>query len=608
MSQGSLLDNLRNRIPDALNIIRLAALLFVIPVYAFVVLRSTMCTIAIDLVAPYLKLLIILKYIAIATLILELLNSKLVLRNTIWILFKLVILYVSVQVFMNHYNFSLGAFLVAVIALSGVDENRILKAVFSVGAAVVVVFFILSLLGLVDNNRGDSFGFTYRTHYASFLISMILVYAIIKDGWFNWLEESALLLLDLYVLWLRAKTSFVCLFVLTVFILWRHYRAEGSIPYQDVKSYGVISYLYRVIYMPIVLMDRVFSLLHGERFRNIFIKLLKYSFVIWFAVSLLLTATYRYTMSFWERIPILETLNSRLMMNVIGFEEFPITMFGNSISQAGNSVFETYKAFYYVIDSSYIRLIIQFGVSVTLVVLGLMTVLQFRLYKIGRYFTMFAVSIFAMDCFMNYHLTNMHMNVFALLIFCTFSSKPGPEVCRKLNFSGISRRRCWAGGIAGLLMISFIFIWCSTAYKITNWRGHTPVYGATLVVPGDYLHKGGKFMDTIEDYMVKHSDSYCIVSCGADADDLVSRGISPERIYVQDSGSIDEMLSRSHDLIDSDNLPSRLTVCADRLQMERVQLTADSMHIPINALPVDSSSSGYLSLFASEQWSLLCGN
>ena len=601
-----MIEALRQRSPAILSFLQKVTFLLFTLEYLYTVLGHTKSSIAYlyPVLVANMMLLDVMRFVAIAVVSLQLFLDKLTVRSVSLFFCKLAILTIASMFFVSAGEVLLGTLMITAVAVSGLKEDRLLKTAFSIGAVVVVVFFFLALLGIVANQRGDSFGFTYRTHYASFLISMVLVYSIIKDGWFTWLEEIILLLINVYVLWLKAKTSFVCLFVFTVFVLWRHYRVEHKIPFRNKKEYGFISYIFSVIYLPIVLMDKLFELLRVVRIRTIFIRMMKYSFIIWCVINLVLVLTYRSFIDIWKRIPVLDTLDSRMRLSLLGFEEFPIKLFGNYILQIGNSSSETYSPFYFVFDSSYIRLIIQYGLVAFIIVMGLMTFVQFHLYKHGRFFAMFAATIFAMDCFMNYHIRSVAYNAFVVLAFCTLAKKEGAVICDKLKIGLVPKRRRIIGACAVFLALASLFVWCSTAYRITNWRGQIPMYGATLVIPGDYLENKDLLLDAAGNYLIGNPESVCIVNSGEDVQSMINLGIESDRVYVLESRSIDEMLTKSHEFIRTNNLPSRLTVCANILQMERISLRASALHIPINSLSVKTWS-GYLSLFASEQWRLL---
>ena len=191
--------------------------------------------------------------------------------------------------------------------------------------------FFLSLLGIIDNNGGNAFGFFYKAEYVSFLLTLGMILIAVTDGRFTWLGELSLICLDAYMLWLHGKTGFLCLFVLTFVILWRHYRHNGGVPFQDKKSYGFISYLFFVIYLPVRAADLIAEKLKLIRFKQALKRLMVLSVPICFALNCLLVFTYLPLKSFWESVPVLGTFKDRLKFGLMGFQEFPVRLFGNDI-------------------------------------------------------------------------------------------------------------------------------------------------------------------------------------------------------------------------------------------------------------------------------------
>lgn len=90
--------------------------------------------------------------------------------------------------------------------------NKILRSIIHICSSFVFVLFILSITGLVSNNRGNSFGFAYRTDYTCFLLTLTIIVLMV-----------------------------------------RYYRANGGVPFQDKDRYGLISVLFKVLYIPVVL-------------------------------------------------------------------------------------------------------------------------------------------------------------------------------------------------------------------------------------------------------------------------------------------------------------------------------------------------------------------
>ena len=526
--------------------------------------------------------------------------------------FKLAILlmcyYIAYLSSSNQDNFTIWLMIVFAITADAWEEDVLLKIGFTIGTLIVVIVFFLSITGIIENNRGSSFGFTYRTHYACFLLCMALVYTIIKDGWFTWIGELGLIALDVYVFWLGGKTAFICLSLLTVALMWRHYRRNEGRPFQDKKRYGyMIPAVFRLLYLPICGEDWIANKARIARMKNAVIQFVKYSFLIGAALTYAFTFSYAIAPMMWIKLMGPSTFVSRLFQNLIGFEEYPLTLFGNAVPQAGFSGSEKVTSLYFAIDGAYAKLPVQYGIIITIILIGLMTWVQVRLYMKHRYFSMFVISIFALDCILEYQMINLSYNVFIMMSFCILSNKPDIIACDKFDLSmWTSRQRC---GLASVLVTAFtVFaIWCVTAYKITNWRGWTPDYDATVVIPGDFMNGDSiSRLTRAKNYLLFHEGTACIVPDKSYKNWLIDNDIGDERITVCNASDIDEMITNADRLIREKNLPPRLTVCTYDIQQDRVSSHADALGIPVNSLTLKAKNE-YMTLFAEEQWKILWG-
>lgn len=533
-------------------------------------------------------------------------------KQLLFLIFRLTILFIVYYVayIQNREIDSMILWLMILFAITAnhQQEDRILEICFWIGVTIVILAFFLSITGLIENNRGNSFGFSYRTHYTCFLMCMALVYAIIKDGWFTWVGELGLVALDAYVLWLGGKTAFICLLLLTVALMWRHFRRNGGRPFQDKKKYGyAISSVFWLLYLPIYGMDWIANKVRMVKMRNFMIQLMKYSFLIGAALTYALTISYATVPMMWIKLMGSSTLVSRLFQNLISFEEFPLTLFGNDVTQVGFSGSEKVTRLYYAIDGAYVKLPIQYGIIITIILIGLMTWVQVRLYMNHRFFPMFVISIFALDCILEYQMINLSYNVFIMMAFCVLSGKPGIDACDKLELSRWTTGQRWGLATSMVMAFTAFGIWCVTAYQITSWRGWTPDYDATVVVPGDFMNGDSiSRLTRVRNYLAFHEDTACIVQDNSDKNWLIDNDIGAERITVCNSFDIDEMLTNADRLIQEKNLPSRLTVCTYDIQLGRVSRHAKDLGIPINSLTLKAKNE-YMMLFAEEQWKTLWG-
>lgn len=243
--------------------------------------------------------------------------------------------------------------------------KKALKIIFFAGVAVIVALFFLSLFGIVENNHGNSFGFPYKTAYTSFLLTMALIYAGITDGKVGKIGLAVYVCLTGFVLWLGGKTDFVLLLLLTLVLFLIHFEKTGS---SKLKA-SVSSFM-------------------------------RFSFIIVCAVNFLLVFSYRMLPGLWRAVPGIQTFKDRLLYGVLAFEEYPLSLFGSFVAIKG-SYGETASSLYFVLDSAYVKCILEAGVIPFILALTVLTGFQFWLFRRRFYIQMFALSLFAVDLAMN---------------------------------------------------------------------------------------------------------------------------------------------------------------------------------------------------------------
>ena len=485
--------------------------------------------------------------------------------------------------------------------------NRALRIVILIASAIITSVTILSLLGILSNYYGNSFGFGHKNGYACAILSILLIYAVVSNGWLTWIGELVFIALDLYILWVGGKTEFVCLLMLVVVLMWRHYRKNNGIPFQDRKAYGCLRYFFVILYLPVVLLDRIAERIRLFRIKSAVTGILQFSFPILFGLSILLALSYRQYMDILNVIPISSTFGDRLMFSLMGFEAYPVTLFGTPIETVVPSG-EIDTSLYFVIDSGYTRLLLEYGIVPMIVFLVAVTSSMVILHKKRFDLAVSCLSLLAVIFFMEFGvLPYIILMLVFLPAYCIYSKQPDIAYCERLNLSSLVPVQRWVFGVTAAVLIVSFALWSVTAYRITSWRGWMPEYNATLVVPRSLLEAEDDLLAEAALYLREHSDSYCIVECETDRDFLVSGGIDEGRIYIYRSTSIDDMLVDAHRIIEDNDLPERLTILAYSMQMERIYRHAEVLHIPVNSIPIKPTHK-YLRLFGTEQWRLICGN
>ena len=484
-------------------------------------------------------------------------------REKLSFLVKLGVILLCACLWMNRTdNYALTALLLFAITSNWAEENRVLKLGLYLGLAIVVVLFFLSLLGILVNNRGNAFGFLYRTDYSAHLLALALLWCLLRDGRFDWLEELALVMLAAFMGYVvGGKTDFICMLVLVGVTLCRNH-----LPLKKMKPAGMVGAL-------------------------------RYSYVTAAVLSFLITLTYRPLRGFWDGISGLGTIKSRLVYGTLGFEEYPVNLFGHRISEMGAGWSERGVPAYFYLDNAYVRLLLLYGALTLLVFLGLMTYAQIRLYKNKRPYAVFALAVFALSGLIEFEPVLVSYNLLALLAFCSLSPTPETVVSKKPHL-------LWASvALVGFVVLG---IWSWSAWQVSSWRGSTPIYGATLVVPqdsGSPLRESR--LEAARAYLQQHPDGVCIVAGEKDREWLVKRNTDSTCVHVLSFSGTDEMLIRANGFIQENHLPPRLTVCTFSMEQAFISRRAQQLHIPVNSLTMQCPRRQYLKHFTTQQWNTL---
>ena len=242
------------------------------------------------------------------------------------------------------------------------------------------------MLGIVPNNRGDSFGFIYRTHYACYLLCLALFYCLFKNGDLGWRGELGLVLLTvLDAAFVHGKTLLVCMLLLISVTFWRHYRRCRAVPFQDPVRYALpLRLAFRALYAPVALADVIYERLRLGRYKRTFLRLALFSFLLCAALLLICSRFYRELKPAIDLVPGIGSVKSRFLLGQVAFEEFPVRLFGSDVLQQGLSKSEDIVDLYFVLDSAYIKLLMEYGLLCFTGFMGLMTWAQYRLYRAGR--------------------------------------------------------------------------------------------------------------------------------------------------------------------------------------------------------------------------------
>lgn len=231
-------------------------------------------------------------------------------------------------------NLSLFILWLFILAAKEIEFEKIIKYSFYINVYLMIFIVASSLFGIVDNriyvrSNGDyrySLGYQYTTTIANFYMHMIIMYVYWKKKKISIISIVILMIINLAVYRLtdtRNAFGIGCLILVGAIIL--------KYSKYFFKPHRWVNYLY-ICAMPF------FALL-----------------------SVYATVSYNVNSPMMDHLNSL--LNGRLQLGKEGLEQYGINLFGNKIDWVGGIVsFEVHKKNYNYVDSSFVQVLLEFGV------------------------------------------------------------------------------------------------------------------------------------------------------------------------------------------------------------------------------------------------------
>lgn len=298
--------------------------------------------------------------------------------------------------------FDLFLICILIVAMQHKSMRKILSITLWIGIPMMLISAIAAKTGYIINvphgETGNAWGIIYATDCAAHWLYLFMAWAILRKGKFHWLEYPLYFLLFYWLYQLtNADTGYICLnlFLLLCLIIQiisciQKKRAKKHIPLWMLHFSHIFDYSFPLA--------AVFSIL-----------------VILFDKLIGMPNVIKQQFSLYERIRLSE----------VGFETYPITLFGQQVIEHGNGITPDWVTQqYFFLDNSYIKILLNYGLAFLTIMFILMTSLQKKARKERQHVLYAALIITALDCVIEHHLAEFNYNVFLLFpLIVTFSEK-----------------------------------------------------------------------------------------------------------------------------------------------------------------------------------------
>lgn len=273
-----------------------------------------------------------------------------------------------------------------------VDVKKLMKIYLWIVGGLTLVTFLASQVGIIENLRyirprsgivRNSFGIIYPTDFAAhiFFLYAVSVYLFGRGN-----RPYLLTGIGLFSAWFVYKFSDARL---------------------DAATIAGLAILYLLVYQRNSLVNQSLKIFSG---------LLMIAYPI---ISYWLTINYRYGYSFYHVINRL--LSGRLALGQSALRTYGIKLFGQNIVFIGNGGSLRVSRSYNFVDSSYLKILLLYGLVFLVAYVLLMTFFIWNRTKVGDYLFLAVFTMIGVNSMVAHHWQEPVYNLFAILVFANFA-------------------------------------------------------------------------------------------------------------------------------------------------------------------------------------------
>ena len=314
--------------------------------------------------------------------------------------FAIIALIVALQVYKSTKDSSLIMLFFIISSVRNCDIKEMIKITLIVYSTIFAITISLSLLKVIPDwtyKRGNgvrhSLGFFYSTIASGFYTSVILMYFYIRNSKATWIELIILQGINYFI----------------------YSYTDGRLGYALVTLMLIILAAYKFISKNDKMKNKLKEIMNSKT-----IKWLCCAIPLIMLVGTLLLV-YLYGTGNKAALYIDNLLSRRLELSFSAFYRYPITTFGTSIKWNGwggyGYLVEELEYYdYNFVDSSYVRILFDFGTIMSAIILVAYTLLIEKTFKIKDYWLLLAIIITLISAFVEPYITTIQHNIFLIAI------------------------------------------------------------------------------------------------------------------------------------------------------------------------------------------------
>ncbi len=349
--------------------------------------------------------------------------------------------------FSESYTTELPEMLILMALSLGKSHKKMLRISLFEGSTVMIVFMLLSQAGVVADYiqfpARHALGMVYCTDCGAHVLFLFLLYLIYMEYKINKTTISiALLVLELLMFIINAKTASLCLIIFCIGILLINYFSKII-----EKLAKILIFIFPIVFVCFLglmgLYSKKQSLFPNSTFTSRIILSIdgfkKYGVTPWgrmiyqngnggeaikLTINMLLNENYQKTiyasiiLILVAGMIVLFKLDKKMIpfsLLIISSILLIIPWFTTEVIIENNMVIN-YSS-YFFLDSSYINTLISKGFVVFIVIMLITIFMQYKAYKEKNYYFLLVMCVIALDCMLEHHLTEISYNSVFMLVF-----------------------------------------------------------------------------------------------------------------------------------------------------------------------------------------------
>ncbi|MCR5804528.1 MAG: hypothetical protein K6G47_09725 [Clostridia bacterium] len=288
---------------------------------------------------------------------------------------------------------AISAFFLLVIAAKNKNIKIWGRIAFYCGWAWMIGSFIATRVGFIpdltyDNGARHAFGIIYPTDLGCHILTLSMVLCFIRNGKLKIYDYIYLaLMMAINILFIKAKVSFGCMFLLFCGSLYAQYiHPRRRLNQGVVQAYNAVCVL---------------------------------AFAFFAILTFALTLSYSPNSgSIFNKIGFLGSIKSRFRQGKEAFATYPLSLWGTYIPEQGaGAKIEAEITNYFFLDISYVRIILLNGIGIFSLMMIHYTKIQYHLAKNRKYYFMLILVIFGLDCAIEHHIIEIAYGLPGFIMF-----------------------------------------------------------------------------------------------------------------------------------------------------------------------------------------------